>query len=170
MTEDSNTAILKKRADILARPLQQTDHKDQGLSLLTFTLGPESCAIETKYVTDVVSTSELTPLPSVPAFVVGILSVQGRIWSVIDIRDFFSIPKQGISDHPRAILVETPTLRFGIMADSKLDIVRVSSLTPPPEVNERIPRNFIKGTLEHTTVVFDLETLSTDPRLIVNDG
>ena len=161
--------ILQKRAKILAKPIVNFQNSDKTFSLLRFQLGIENYAIETKYVSEVVSTNELTPLPGVPPFVVGLLSVQGKIWSVIDMRDFFAIPKQGISDHPRAILVETPYLRFGLMADSKLEIINIDSLCPPPEVHERVPRNFIKGTIEHTAIVIDLIALSKDPHLIVKD-
>ena len=99
--------ILQKRAKILAKPIVGSRNSDKTFSLLRFQLGLESYAVETKYVSEIVGTSELTPLPGVPPFVVGLLSVQGKIWSVIDIRDFFAIPKQGLSDHPRAILVDS---------------------------------------------------------------
>lgn len=161
--------ILQKRAKILAKPIVGSRNSDKTFSLLRFQLGLESYAVETKYVSEVVGTSELTPLPGVPPFVVGLLSVQGKIWSVIDIRDFFAIPKQGLSDHPRAILMETPHLRFGIMADSKLEIINIDILCPPPEIHERIPRNFIKGSVDHVAIVLDLDALSTDTRLIIQD-
>ncbi|MGM9999242.1 MAG: chemotaxis protein CheW [Candidatus Bruticola sp.] len=166
---DRNEDILIKRAQRLAQPIVHTNSGDKFLSLLRFQLGTEFYAIESKYVSEVVGTNNLTPIPGVPNFVAGLLSVQGRIWSVIDIRDFFSIPKHGISDHPRAILVETPNLRFGIMADSKLEIINTYKLCPPPDINERIPRNFIKGTIDYTAVVLDLATLSADSRLIIKD-
>lgn len=161
--------ILQKRAQILAKPAMTSKHNETTFSLLRFRLGLDAYAVESKYVTEVVGTSDLTPLPGVPQFIVGLLSVQGKIWSVIDIRDFFNIPKQGISDHPRAILVETSHLRFGIMADSELEIINTDSIYPPPDIYEKIPRNFIKGTLDHTTIVLDLNTLSADPHLIIQD-
>lgn len=169
MVTDCESTILQKRAKILSKTVLPSENSNKSFSLLRFQLGLETYAIESKYVIEVVSTKDLTPLPGVPSFVIGLLSVQGKIWSVIDIRDFFGIQKQGISDHPRAILTETPHLRFGIMADSKLEIINVDSLCPPPDIHEKIPRNFIKGTIEHTTIVLDLNALSADTRLIVQD-
>ncbi|MGM9991636.1 MAG: chemotaxis protein CheW [Candidatus Bruticola sp.] len=166
---DNINDILIKRAERLAKPIVKTNSSDNSLSLLRFKLGTEFYAIESKYVSEVVSTSNLTPIPGVPDFITGLLSIQGQIWSVIDLRDFFSIPKQGLSDHPRAILVETPSLRFGIMADSQLEIINTDKLCPPPDITERIPRNFIKGTIDYAAVVLDLELLSADSHLVIKD-
>ncbi len=169
MITNYESDILQKRAKLLAKPIISSNRSDKSISLLRFQLGLETYAIEAKYVCEVVGTGDLTPLPGVPSFIIGLLSVQGKIWSVIDIRDFFSIPKQGISDHPRAILAETTHLRFGIMADSKLEIINIDVLCPPPDIHEKIPRSFIKGTIDHTTIVLDLAAFSADTRLIIKD-
>ena len=55
------------------------------------------------------------------------------------------------------------------MADSKLEIINIDILCPPPEIHERIPRNFIKGSVDHVAIVLDLDALSKDTRLIVQD-
>jgi purine-binding chemotaxis protein CheW len=162
-------AILQKRARKLARPVAQLQGGEKRLSLLEFRLGPEAYAIEARHVREVVPTNFLAPLPGVPPFVLGIVSVRGLIWSVMDLRVFFSIPKRGISDHPRAILVEAGGLRWGILADSRLRMLYVDSLRPPPEVTERIPRNVVRGTTDDLAVVLDLEVLARDPRMIVQE-
>ncbi len=162
-------AILRKRARELARPVTQLQGGERRLSLLEFRLGPEAYAIEARHVREVVPTNFLAPLPGVPPFVLGIVSVRGLIWSVMDLRVFFSIPKRGISDHPRAILVEAGGLRWGILADSRLRMLYVDSLRPPPEVTERIPRNVVRGTTDDLAVVLDLEVLARDPRMIVQE-
>ncbi len=168
-THSQNNILQKTRAQILTKPAPTSKHNEKAFSLLRFKLGLDTYAIESKYIIEVVGTSNITPLPGVPSFVVGLLFVQGKIWSVIDIRDFFNIPKQGISDHPRAILVETSHLRFGIMADSDLEIINTDCLSPLPDIYEKIPHNFIKGTINNTTIVLDLNTLSADTHLIVNN-
>ena len=74
-----------------------------------------------------------------------------------------------IGHNPRAILVDTDNLRFGIMADSTLRILHPESLRPPPEVTERIPRSVVRGTTDDMTVVLDIEVLAKDPRMIVKE-
>ncbi len=168
MNENSQE-ILARRARDLARPDTSTPESERRLSLLEFRLGPEAYAIEARHVREVVPTTFLAPLPGVPPFILGIVSVRGLIWSVMDLRTFFNIPKRGISDHPRAILVEAGGLRWGILADSRLRMLYLDSLRPPPEVTERIPRNAVRGTTDDLAVVLDLEVLARDPRMIVQE-
>jgi len=165
----SPEVILQRRARELARPAARIQEGERRLSLLEFRLGPEAYAIEARHVREVVPTNYLAPLPGVPPFVLGIVSVRGLIWSVMDLRLFFNIPRRGISDHPRAILVEAGGLRWGILADSRLRMLYVDSLRPPPEVTERIPRNVVRGTTEDLAVVLDLDVLARDPRMIVQE-
>ena len=171
MSNASDEEILARRARELAKPIKtHSDQENANLpSYLVFRLGPESYAVDANYVLDVVATERITPLPSLPPYIVGVLPVRGLIWSVMDLRAFFKIPRQGISDYPRAVLVKAGQLRFGILTDSKLDIVHPTSLRPPPEITEKIPRNVIRGTLDDLTVVLDLDTLAQDPRMIISD-
>lgn len=166
---DPRDRILVERARALARPAAQREEAEGRLSLLEFRLGPEAYCIDARHVREVVPTTSLAPLPAVPPFILGILSVRGLIWSVMDLRLFFSLPRRGISDHPRAILVEAGGLRWGILADSRLRMLHPDSLRPPPEVTERIPRNVVRGTTEDLAVVLDLEVLARDPRMIVGE-
>lgn len=172
MLERSSEAILAQRARELAKPFishhQSLENSDKQ-HLLVFNLGPESYAVDAANVFEVVSTERMTPLPSLPPYIVGVLPVRGMIWSIMDLRTFFDIPRKGISDHPRAVLVETKELRFGILTDSTLDIVSCESLNPPPEVTEKIPRNVVRGTINELTIVLNLEILAQDPRMVVSD-
>ena len=172
--DKSDMQILAKRAAELAKPFKSLAHIhnqiQESLNLLVFHLGPEAYAIDANQVLEVVPTEALTPLPSLPPYIVGVLPVRGMIWSIVDLRIFFNIPRRGISDHPRAILVETDSLRFGILTDSTLDIVQRESLSPPPEITEKIPRNVVRGMLDEMTVVLDLNILAQDPNMIVDDA
>lgn len=172
MYERSSEQILSQRAKDLAKPVirHNQSHENSGkINLLVFHLGPESYAIDANSVLEIVPTDKMTSLPSLPIYIVGVLPVRGMIWSVMDLRLFFNIHRRGLSDYPRAILVETQNLRFGILADSTLDIVTLDSLNPPPEITEKIPRNMVRGTFNELTIVLDLEVLAQDPRMIIQD-
>ena len=172
MAYPTHQEILTNRARELARPFvsqRSTLDSSDGIHLLVFHLGPESYAVDVANVLEIVPTERMTPFPSLPSYIVGVLPVRGMIWSVVDLRAFFSIPRKGIADHPRAILVETEKLRFGIITDSTLDIVSCKSLSPPPEIMEKIPRNVGRGIINELTIVLDVEVLAKDPRMIVRD-
>ncbi|MBQ7567210.1 chemotaxis protein CheW [bacterium] len=168
----SDDEILAQRAQELAKPFishHQSLESTGKINLLVFYLGSESYAIDASKVLEIVPTERMTSLPSLPPFILGVLPVRGMIWSIMDLRIFFNIPRKGICDHPRAILVETSQLRFGILTDSTLDIVSCESLNPPPEISEKIPRNVVRGTINELTIVLDLDVLAQDPRMVVRD-
>jgi purine-binding chemotaxis protein CheW len=161
--------LLAERARRLARPAPRQDHLERRLMLLDFPLGGERYAVEAHRVREVVPTVNMTPLPAAPPFVLGIVPVRGLIWSVMDLRLYFGIPRRGLSDQPRAILVEAGSLRWGILAEGDLRLVPLGNLRPPPDVTEKIPRSFIRGVTDDLAVVLDLEALAHDPRMIVQE-
>jgi purine-binding chemotaxis protein CheW len=161
--------LLAQRARRLALPVSRQDPVERRRMLLDFPLGGERYAVEAERVREVVPTVHLAPLPAAPPFILGILPVRGVIWSIMDLRLYFGIPRRGISDQPRAILVEAGSLRWGILAEGDLRLVPLGQLRPPPDVTEKIPRSFIRGVTDDLAVVLDLEALAGDPRMIVQE-
>ena len=76
-------AVLKNRAKELARPPETEDGDIRLVEIVEFTLGQEHYAFPSSEVQEVFHLTEITPLPSVPPFVVGVTNVRGRILSVI---------------------------------------------------------------------------------------
>ena len=86
------TQILRARARVLARPRKQAPATETLLELLEFRLARERYAVEVRYVREVYPLKDLTPLPSTPPFVLGVVNVRGRILPVLDsARKFLSI-------------------------------------------------------------------------------
>src|ERR1700726_1698325 len=102
----SDTQILPARAHALARPPAHTPAAETMLDVLEFRLAQERYAIETRYVREVHPLKDLTPLPCTPPFVLGIVNVRGRIVPVFDLKKFFDLPDQGLTDLHRIILIE----------------------------------------------------------------
>src|SRR5688572_7065199 len=110
--------ILRARARALARPPAHTQGAEAWLHVLEFRLAQERYAIETRYVREVYPLKDLTPLPCTPPFVLGIVNVRGRILPVVDLKKFFDLPEQGLSDLHRVILLEGNGLELGLLADA----------------------------------------------------
>ena len=83
--------ILTKRAEALARPLQERQTLAEPLELLVFSLAGERYAVDTAHVQDVVPLREITPLPCTPSFVLGVVNHRGRILPVLDFRRLFGL-------------------------------------------------------------------------------
>ena len=163
--------VLRARARALARAPERDATTLGSLELLEFRLARESYALETRHVAEVVALNDLTPLPCTPPFVRGIVNVRGRVVPVLDIKQFFDLPDQGLTDLHRIILVHGNDLEFGVLADVIVGVrsIRVESLQPSLPTLTGIRAEYLKGVTAERLVVLDLERLLADPKIIVND-
>ena len=163
--------ILRLRAEALARRREVDDDAGTQLELLEFSLAHERYAVESRYITEVHTLQELTPLPGVPAFVRGIVNLRGRILPVFDLKKFFELPEQGLTDLHRIIVVRGHDLELGLLADTVVGLrhVRLESLQPSLPTLTGIRADYLKGVSAERLVVLDLDRVLSDPKIIVHD-
>ena len=163
--------ILRARAQALARPLERSEVAESSLQLLEFRLARESYALETRHVREVYPLKNLTPVPCTPSFVLGIVNVRGRITPVIDIKKFFDLPDQGLTDLHSVILLRSNDLELGLMADVVVGVrtIPLESLQPTLPTLTGIRADYLKGVTAQRLVVLDLDRLLADPKIIVQE-
>ncbi|HEY3914134.1 MAG TPA: chemotaxis protein CheW [Verrucomicrobiae bacterium] len=163
--------ILRARAQALARPLNSPSQAEATLDLLEFRLAQERYALETRWVREVTTFSELTPVPCCPAFVLGIVNVRGRIVPVLDIKRFFDLPEKGLTDLHRIVLVGGNGMELGILADT---IVGLRTI-PAKELEDTLTSltgvrgEYLKGVTAERLIVIDLGRILADPKIIVHE-
>jgi purine-binding chemotaxis protein CheW len=163
--------ILRARARALARVPSRAPNADTMLELLEFRLANERYALETRYVQEVHPLRDLTPLPGTPHFVLGIVNIRGRILPVLDLRKFFDLPEQGLTDLHRIILVRGNDLELGLLADVIVGVrsVTADSLQPSLPTLTGIRALYLKGVTDESLVVLDLDHILADPKIIVHE-
>jgi purine-binding chemotaxis protein CheW len=162
---------LRARARVLARPPAYVPAAETLLEVLEFRLAQETYAIETRYVREVYPLKDLTPLPCTPPFVLGIVNVRGRILPVFDLKSFFDLPKQGLTDLHRIILVEGNEMELGLLADVTVGVRSISadSLQPSLSIFTGIRSEYLKGVTAERLVVLDVARILADPKIIVHE-
>ena len=163
--------VLRARAQALARPPQHAPATETLLEVLEFRLAQERYAVQTRFVREVYPLKDLTPLPCTPPFLLGIVNVRGRIMPVIDMKKFFDLPDQGLTDLHRIILVRCNDLELGLLADVIVGIqsIAVDSLQTSLPTLTGIRAEYLKGVTAERLVVLDLERILTDPKIIVHE-
>jgi len=172
MTEAAAAArILHERAVALARAPQADSSPDGQLELLEFKLANERYALETRHVVEVHPLRELTPLPGTPPFIRGIVNLRGRILPVFDLKKFFGLPEQGVTDLHRIIVVRGNDLELGLLADVVAGVrsVALESLAPPLPTLSDIAAVYLRGVSDERLVVLDLDRILADPKIVVHD-
>ncbi|MEO8351790.1 MAG: chemotaxis protein CheW [Chthoniobacteraceae bacterium] len=163
--------VLKERAAELARPCDSGDAGGETITVIEFDLAGERYAIELARVREVARLKELTPVPCTPSFVLGIVNVRGEIRTVIDLKTFFDLPPQGITELNRLVMIRGDDLEVGVLADTIGGIRRLplDTIQPtPPTVTG--PRGaYLRGVTSDGVGIIDVAKLFSDPALLVNE-
>ena len=162
-------AILQERARALARVAEVGE--GEGMQLVVFSLANETYGIETDYVKEVQPLQHVSPVPCTPNFVVGVINIRGSIYSVVDIRGFFGVPRQEITDLTKVILVNAAGLEVGILADdvSGAMSVPLAEIKPPLAAQATVKEEYVQGVTKDMLIILNLEALIRDERLIVHE-
>lgn len=169
MTPDA-LHILRARAQALARPPEQPSTAESQLELLEFRLATERYAVETRYVNEVYPLKDLTPLPGSPPFLLGIVNVRGQILPVFDIKKFFDLPEEGLTDLHRIIVIKSHELELGLLADSVVDVrlIPEERLQPSLPTLTGIREDYLKGVTDERLIVLDVARMLQDPKIIIH--
>lgn len=171
MTGETPVDILRARARSLAQVRSSPPSAGSRLEVLEFRLASERYAVESQHVEEVHPLRDLTPLPCTPAFVPGVVNIRGRILPVIDLKKFFELPEQGLTDLHRIIRVRGNDLELGLLADVIVGVrvIPTDTLLPSLPTLTGIRQDYLKGINEERLVVLDLARLLADPKIIVHE-
>jgi purine-binding chemotaxis protein CheW len=163
--------ILRSRAEELAVELTEGESGGNLIEVLEFILASEHYGIETNLIGEVYPMKEYTPVPGAPDFVMGLINIRGRIVSVNDIRRFFDLPIKGLSDLNRVIVVQTPRMELGILADRIVGVrsVRADALQTSLPTLTGLRAEYLRGIALDGLIVLDVEKMVSDTKLIVNE-
>jgi len=161
---------LKQRAMALAAPLKKEIIEQDQIRVMTFLLATERYAIETAYIREVWPLTSYVPIPHTPPFVLGVTNVHGEICSIVNLKQFFSLPSGGLTNLNKLILLENDTMRFGILADDILGTESFSTaILSSADTWQGIDSTYLTGITPDRLVVLNAERILTDKRLIVDD-
>jgi purine-binding chemotaxis protein CheW len=87
------------------------------LPVVAFSLGGERYGIPVEDVFQILDAGTLSPLPAVPAWLVGATVSRGRIVPVVDLRQLLGLEGRGMSDLAKVVVVEHGADAFGLAAE-----------------------------------------------------
>jgi len=168
---DQAKALLDERAQALAQRSSEAP-REELLEVLTFALGRERYAIETRSVREVAPLTEFTPVPSAPAFIVGIVSLRGEVLTIVDLRKLFSADSVGLTDLSRVIVVGSERAELGVLADSVHTIEHLPSraVLDAPAAAAGAGREYLRGLTGDAWIILDAEALLDDERFVVDQN
>lgn len=169
---ETSREILRGRARALARKPEAAQDPNANLPMIEFVLSGERYGVEPRFVREVYPLRDFTPLPGLPAFVLGIVNVRGEILSVVNLKKFFDLPEKGLGQLNKLIILHNEQMEFGILADEILGIRAIprGALQAAPPTVSGIGAAYLRGVTGDGLIALDGEKLLGDEKLIVHQG
>jgi purine-binding chemotaxis protein CheW len=192
--EQSNAAeLLAERAARLAELPEQEETGEQ-VTLLLVRFGHEVYGLEAQHVDRVQLVEQITPVPRVPNWVVGMTNLRGQLLSVVDLVSFFGLPStmqhvvsddvDGQESERCLVVASTPEIEVALLTDGVLAVETVpdSRLQEAETIVRGLRPEYVRGIVQRAgqtrtadgmysslVVVLDLETVLSDGRLVIHD-
>lgn len=114
---------------------------------LSFTLGSEEYALDIAGVNEIIKLREVTDIPRVPDFILGIISLRGIIVPVYDLQRRLKLGVSELTAASRIIVCQHSERAVGLLVDTITQVVRlpVSQVEPPPAVFSGFDRDLLEG-------------------------
>ena len=93
---------------------------------LSFTLADEQYALPLAAVREILKPPPITEVPRAPGDVLGIISVRGRITTVLDLRRRLKMPEAPTDKHTRVLLVDVNDEILGLLVDQVMHVHRLN--------------------------------------------
>ncbi len=170
MTSDKSE-LLRERARVLAREPEREENPDEFLPVVEFLLADEHYAVELVHISEVCPLKDITPLPCTPPFVAGMVNVRGRILTLLDIKEFFDLPRRGLTDRNNVIILRGGGLELGLLVDG---VIGMRSL-PLREIQPSLPTltgiraEYLRGVTPQPLVILDAAAVLADPKIVVDE-
>jgi len=135
---------------------------------ILFLLGDAECALPSEAVHGVERAFDVTPVPNVASWVLGVTQMWGSIISVVDLRAFVGLPSIGVTQRSRLLAVSQRETMIGMVVDVVTEIRTMSDQIRSAGV-ERAPA-WAQPYLEGVAQVDGRLVFALDPqRLLFSD-
>jgi purine-binding chemotaxis protein CheW len=119
--------------------------------MLSFSLGSEEYALDIHDIREIIKPRDITDIPRVPEFVLGIISLRGIVIPVFDLKRRFKLGTSILSPSSRIIVCQRGNKSAGLLVDSISQVIKVdrASIEPPPPVLSGLERELLDGIGRH---------------------
>jgi purine-binding chemotaxis protein CheW len=164
-------SILKMRAVAMAKAPEEIKDPSSMNWFIDFSLGGENYAVESAFVKEVCPLKDFTLLPDVPSYIIGIVNVRGRILPIIDLKSFFNLPKKGLGELNKIIILQDEQMEFGILADqiNQTTAIFTDEILPVPRTIKGIGEKYVTGITKDRMILLSAKNLLNDKTIIVYD-
>ncbi len=141
---------------------------DEQIQLVTFQLGSEYYGIDIQYIKEIHGVEPVRAMPSVPAYIEGILNLRREVIPIINLHKRFGIEPARLSEEERLlsgfIILKIEHVLAGIIIDKVHRVIQYKQeeVQPPPEIISGISGEYVHGVVQeeqHYLILLDIINL-----------
>ena len=143
--------------------------------VLVFVLGQEEYGVDILKVQEIRGYEKVTPIPSAPDYLKGVVNLRGAIVPVIDMRVKFRLPEVRYDSFTVVVILRIAGRVIGIVVDGVSDVVRFaeSEVKPAPQLGALVDSSFLDGVAtqeDRMVLLVDIERLLSSGELNLIEG
>lgn len=114
---------------------------------LTFRLDTEEFGIEILRVQEIKGYDHLTPVPSTPHYVKGVMNLRGTVVPIIELRSRFGMEARDVDAFTVIIVVNVGSRVVGLLVDTVSDVldIPVDCICDTPDIASGVGENYLTG-------------------------
>jgi purine-binding chemotaxis protein CheW len=115
------------------RAMRRAGEGGRRIEYLAFALAGESYAVQIAFVAEILKPPPITEVPRAPRNVLGVVSVRGKLVTVLDLRRRFRLPESPIDRKSRILLADVGNdEQIGLLVDEVMQVYRLSDAEIEP--------------------------------------
>jgi purine-binding chemotaxis protein CheW len=138
---------------------------------VTFQLENETYGIDVMQIREVLRSTEISPVPGAPSYVLGIINLRGNVVAIIDTRSRFGLPpRDEVDEASRILILEAGDYVVGFLVDSVSEVAELQNeqIETAPDTGSGEASRFISGLYnrkEGLLILIDANKLLSDDEL-----
>ena len=152
---------------------------NETIQYLTFKLGDELFGVDVSKAREVLDYSEVTHVPQMPGYMLGVINLRGSVVPVINLRKKFGMADSEQTIDTCIIVIEIEIdgdiIVVGTMVDAVQEVLDLTEaqIEPPPRLGTKLNTEFIKGMgniEDQFLIILDIDRVFTAEELSVLEG
>jgi purine-binding chemotaxis protein CheW len=132
--------------------------------VLVFVLGAEEYGVDILKVQEIRGYDKVTPIPSAPDYLKGVVNLRGIIVPIVDMRVKFRLPEVRYDQFTVVVILRIASRVIGLVVDGVSDVIALtaSEIREAPHLGSVVDSSFIEGLAtqdDRMVLLLDIEKL-----------
>lgn len=158
--------IMDDRAAKLAEAPEDPPRPEEMIELMTFNIGDDAFAIETRYIRTVLQIDHITPVPNTPDLLAGVICSHGEVLAVVDFRLLFNFGREQARPLHHLIVIGEDRAEYAFMVQAVYEVREMTRDQIGPASSTSSYADLVQGLTPNGVTVLDVTALLNDSRLM----